>query len=311
MNFNYSDLCTVFIVTYYSNEKIRHCLDSIPNNYKIVVFDNSGQSSNKKLIENTYSNVNYIVSKKNIGIPRAYSFGLNIIQTDYMFTTQPDVVLRPGCIDNLLNAAFNYPLAGILSPITYHGGKKEYLLDGDHKTLKIDKVSKRIIFDNKNMSKKIYSKIPEGDFCVEGVTGTAMLIKRSFLKKIGGWDKNIFSYWEDMDICARMRMDNFQVVKVRNAELDHSPFSSHNQELSDSVNYFRNWHYTWSSYYIRMKYNDYFAIFIYVSKVFVSNFFKFFFYYFFSRKKYLTSQAKLYGLIISILRKPSYYRVKK
>ena len=76
MNFNYSDLCTVFIVTYYSNEKIRHCLDSIPNNYKIVVFDNSGQSSNKKLIENTYSNVNYIVSKKNIGIPRAYSFGL-------------------------------------------------------------------------------------------------------------------------------------------------------------------------------------------------------------------------------------------
>ena len=114
-----------------------------------------------------------------------------------------------------------------------------------------------------------------------------------------------------MDICARMRMDNFQVVKVRNAELDHSPFSSHNQELSDSVNYFRNWHYTWSSYYIRMKYNDYFATFIYVSKVFVSNFFKFFFYYFFSRKKYLTSQAKLYGLIISILRKPSYYRVKK
>ena len=48
MNFNYSDFCTVFIVTYYSNEKIRHCLDSIPNNYKIVVFDNSGQLSNKK-----------------------------------------------------------------------------------------------------------------------------------------------------------------------------------------------------------------------------------------------------------------------
>ena len=64
MNFNYSDFCTVFIVTYYSNEKIRHCLDSIPNKYKIVVFDNSGQLVNKKLIENTYSNVNYIVSKK-------------------------------------------------------------------------------------------------------------------------------------------------------------------------------------------------------------------------------------------------------
>jgi N-acetylglucosaminyl-diphospho-decaprenol L-rhamnosyltransferase len=249
--------------------------------------------------------------KKNIGIPRAYNFGLNIIKTDYMFTTQPDVVLRRGCVDNLLNAALSYPLAGILSPTTFHGDKKEYILDGDHKALKIDKINKKIIFDNKNMNKKIYNKIPEGDFCVEGVTGTAMLIKNTFLKKIGGWDKNIFSYWEDMDICARMRMNNFQVIKVRDAELDHSPFSSHNQELSDSVNYFRNWHYTWSSYYIRIKYRNYIATLIYVSKIFISNLLKIFFYYFLSRKKYLISQAKLYGLIISILGKPSYLRVKK
>ena len=311
MNLNYSDLCTVFIVTYYSNEKIRHCLDSIPSKYQIIVFDNSGQSANKNLIENAYSNVNYIVSKKNLGIPRAYNFGLNIIQSEYMFTTQPDVVLRRGCIDYLLNAAFNYTSAGILSPTTYHGDRREYILDGDHKALKIDKINKKIIFDNINMNKKIYNKTAEGDFCAEGVTGTAMLIKRSILKKIGGWDKNIFSYWEDMDICARMRINNFEVIKVRSAELDHSPFSSHNQNLSDSVNYFRNWHYTWSSYYIRVKYRNYIATLIYVLKIFNSNFLKIFFYYFLSKKKYLTSHAKLYGLIISILNKPSYFRVKK
>jgi GT2 family glycosyltransferase len=311
MNLNYSDLCTVFIVTYYSNEKIRHCLDSIPSKYQIIVFDNSGQSENKNLIQNAYSNVNYIVSKKNLGIPRAYNFGLNIIQTDYMFTTQPDVVLRRGCIDYLLNAAFNYTSAGILSPTTYHGDKREYILDGDHKALKIDKINKKIIFDNINMNKKIYNKTPEGDFCAEGVTGTAMLIKRSFLKKIGGWDKNIFSYWEDMDICARMRINNYEVIKVRSAELDHSPFSSHNQNLSDSINYFRNWHYTWSSYYIRIKYRNYIATLIYVLKIFNSNFLKIFFYYFLSKNKYLTSHAKLYGLIISILNKSSYFRVKK
>ena len=66
MNLNYSDLCTVFIVTYYSNEKIRYCLDSIESKYKIIVFDNSGQTTNKILIENAYSNVNYIVSKKTL-----------------------------------------------------------------------------------------------------------------------------------------------------------------------------------------------------------------------------------------------------
>ena len=69
MNSNYSSLCTVFIVTYYSEDKIRHCLDSISNKYKIIIFDNSGQLDNKKKIEKSYPNVNYIVSKKILEYP--------------------------------------------------------------------------------------------------------------------------------------------------------------------------------------------------------------------------------------------------
>ena len=308
MNLNYNSLCTVFIVTYYSEDKIRSCLDSISNNFKIIIFDNSGQLNNKKKIENSYPNVNYIVSKKNLGIPRAYSFGLNLIKTEYMFTTQPDVVLRKNCIDHLLDAALKYPTAGIVSPISYHNNR--YILDGDHKALKIDKSNKKIIFDHKDMNKNIYEKVPEGDLCVEGVTGTAMLIKRSFLIKVGSWDKKIFSYWEDMDICARIRINGYSVIKARKAELDHAAFSSHNLDLNSSVNYFRNWHYSWSSYYIRIKYKQYTSATLYLLRVGVLNFLKMFIYFIFFRKKYLTSQAKFYGLTASVLKRPSYFRIK-
>ena len=308
MNSNYSSLCTVFIVTYYSEDKIRHCLDSISNKYKIIIFDNSCQLDNKKKIEKSYPNVNYIASKKNLGIPRAYNVGLSVIDTEYMFTTQPDVVLRKNCIDHLLDAALKYTSAGIVSPITYHN--KIYILDGDHKALRIDKLNKKIIFDNKDMNKKIYNKIPEGDLCVEGVTGTAMLIKRSFLIKAGRWDKKIFSYWEDMDICARMRMNNYLVIKASKAELDHAAFSSHNVILNDSVNYFRNWHYTWSSYYIRIKYNQYISAILYLLRIGILNSLKILFYFIFFKKKYLTAKAKLYGLMASVLKRPSYFRIK-
>ena len=51
MNLNYSELCTVFIVTYYSQNKIKSCLDSIPRKYNVIIFDNSGQSDYKKEID--------------------------------------------------------------------------------------------------------------------------------------------------------------------------------------------------------------------------------------------------------------------
>ena len=308
MNLNYNDLCTVFIVTYYSQNKIRSCLDSIPRKYNIIIFDNSGQLEYKKEIENAYPNTRYIVSKINLGIPRAYNFGLNIIKTEYMFTTQPDVVLRSNCLDNLIEAAIKYSTAGIFSPIIYHG--KKYILDGDHKTLNIDKKKKRIIFNEKNMNTEIYKKMPEGDFCVDGVTGTAMLIKRSFLKNIGGWDKKIFSYWEDMDICARMRFDNHAVIKVVKAQLDHDAFSSHDESVHSSLDYFRNWHYMWSSYHIRKKHKQYNAALFFAFRVLFLHILKIIFYLiFFKKKKLITSIAKINGLLNSFFNKKSYFRI--
>jgi GT2 family glycosyltransferase len=308
MNLNYNDLCTVFIVTYYSQNKIRSCLDSIPRKYNIIIFDNSGQLEYKKEIENAYPNTRYIVSKINLGIPRAYNFGLNIIKTEYMFTTQPDVVLRSNCLDNMIEAAIKYSTAGIFSPIIYHG--KKYILDGDHKTLNIDKKKKRIIFNEKNMNTEIYKKMPEGDFCVDGVTGTAMLIKRSFLKNIGGWDKKIFSYWEDMDICARMRFDNHAVIKVVKAQLDHDAFSSHDESVHSSLDYFRNWHYMWSSYYIRKKHKQYTAALFFAFRVLFLHILKIIFYLiFFKKKKLITSIAKINGLLNSFFNKKSYFRI--
>ena len=47
---------------------------------------------------------------------------------------------------------------------------------------------------------KTISMLPSGDICVEAVNATAMLIKKSIIKKINGWDENIYTYHEDIDL---------------------------------------------------------------------------------------------------------------
>ena len=95
---------------------------------------------------------------------------------------------------------------------------------------------------------------------------------------------------ESLDKKARIELSN---LKARKAELDHAAFSSHNVLLNNSVNYFRNWHYTWSSYYIRIKYRQYISAILYLLRIGFINFLKTLFYFIFFKKKYFTSKAKL------------------
>jgi hypothetical protein len=113
-----------------------------------------------------------------------------------------------------------------------------------------------------------------------------------------------------MDICARMRFDNHAVIKVVNAQLDHAAFSSHDESVHSSLDYFRNWHYMWSSYYIRKKYKQYTSALFFALSVFFLHILKIIFYLIFLKKeKIIVSKAKIDGLTNSIFNNNSFFRI--
>ena len=48
----------------------------------------------KDYFEKKFSNLSYYVSDKNLGVPRSYSLANKLIDTKYMFNTQPDVIVK-------------------------------------------------------------------------------------------------------------------------------------------------------------------------------------------------------------------------
>ena len=87
---------TFIIVTYESDNVIDDCLSSIPNNYPIIVIENSGKKNFQEKIEKKYSNVKCVVMEKNVGYCFGNNHGIKLSTTRFVFILNPDVRLQAG-----------------------------------------------------------------------------------------------------------------------------------------------------------------------------------------------------------------------
>ena len=75
----------------------------------------------------------------------------------------------------------------------------------------------------------------------------------SKVKKIGGWDEYFYTYLEDIDFCYRIRCANYEIIKIKNAKIDHIGFGSHEKSKSQIMNDKRIFNFTKSSIYFDFK----------------------------------------------------------
>ena len=298
-----SEKCTVVLPTFFPGEQIVKCIETIPKIFKIVIIDNSYDDRLIKFIKK-YNNIEYH-NIGDVGLGKTFNYALSIIKTELIFLTQPDVTLRNNCLENLINSTLLYPSAGILAPIVFDNGiYSKY----DFYDLKYDKINK--VFNNKKF-KDGMNVVPSGDYSVDAINATSMLLNTNLMKTIGGWDNNIYVYLEDIDISLRLKLNGNEIIKIRNAEVDHKGFSSHFLEIKDTMNLSRVWHFTWSSIYFKKKFcNQYVFIRSIAKVIFVALTKNIFHLFLFNQKKFIINNIKISACVSHILNKGSYFRSK-
>ncbi len=97
---------------------------------------------------------------------------------------------------------------------------------------------------------KIFCKALGGcwgsDYAVEGktvfpdwVAGMCMLFRREVFEKLGGFDERYFLYYEDVDMCVRLRLQGYQVALCPDASVVHYAHRSSHRNLK-----YMRWHLT-------------------------------------------------------------------
>ena len=298
-----SEKCTVVLPTFFPGEQIVKCIETVPKIFKIVIIDNSYDDRLIKFIKK-YNNIEYH-NIGDVGLGKTFNYALSIIKTELIFLTQPDVTLRKNCLESLINSTLLYPSASILAPVVFDNGiYSKY----DFYDLKCKKLNK--VFNSKKFKNGI-NILPSGDYSVDAINATSMLLNTNLLNTIGGWDNNIYVYLEDIDICLRLKLNGNEIIKIRRAEVDHKGFSSHFLEIKDTMNLTRIWHFTWSSIYFQKKFEKKYVYMLSLVKIIFFALIKNVFHLFvFNKKKFIINNMKISACVSHILNKGSYFRCK-
>jgi len=229
---------TAIVVAYDSAEVLPACLEALAGEgVPAIVVDNASGDGSREAAERRGARV--IANARNEGYGRANNIGVAAAETPYVLIVNPDLELRPGAAAALLAAAERYPDAGMLAPRIVEPSGRVFL-------------QPRSLLSPPHLNRSGAMVVPEGDACLPFLSGACLLIRREFYRALGGFDPAIFLFYEDDDLCRRMRDAGHALVHVHGAEARHGRGRS--TAPSPQRRFKARWHLAWSQRYVARKY---------------------------------------------------------
>jgi GT2 family glycosyltransferase len=201
------------LVTYNNQETIEACLASIVRftsaSFEIVVADNSPNGETLAAVRRFISAhpntaVQVLYAQGNIGFSRACNLAARSACGEYLFFLNPDTQLLNDAAPMLAACLQKNPRALAAGPALFDSAGNLTRTCRNLPTLS------RIILDATGLDSWLgaykLTRFPhDHPRPVEQIMGAAMLLRRSDYERLGGLDERFFIYFEEVDLCKRLR----------------------------------------------------------------------------------------------------------
>lgn len=276
---------TIIIVTFKSDQIIYKFLRKIPKKIPVIIVENSKNLNLKKNVEKKYKNIK-VYLRKNEGVGSSINFGAKKTKTKYFIHLSPDLELNFKDI----------------SKFFYYANK----LNNNFCAL-----GPRFLNTKKKGHIQINSNIKIGE--IDSIHGSYMFMNKQKFNKIGGWDKNIFLFFEETEFCYRgkkMNLLSYQINSIKTKTID-TTVKIKDKKLKENWQYLLRWHFIWSKFYVTKKRFGLTISLILFLPITIRIVFRLLFYTLSNNKKKLNKyKFRLNGLYNSILGNKSFLRLK-
>ena len=219
---------SVIIVNYNTKDLTLACIESVMEktsgiDYEILLVDNASTDGSRELFERD-NRISYLYLEQNLGFGKANNKAVDIAKGRNVLFLNSDTLLVNNAIKILSDYLDENEKVGAcggnlfteeMAPAQSYEAWAPSMLTAVNGFLR-DIPSK--IFAGKS-ARFNHTKAPKN---VAYITGADLMVKQSVLQQVGGaFDPRFFMYYEDTELCYRIKKNGFLIQSVPSAEIIH------------------------------------------------------------------------------------------
>jgi len=227
---------TVSIVSHNNREMLKECLVSIFSdpmnipasdgslNLEIVVVLNVPGDGSADMLRASFPGVKIIENQTPAGFSANHNRALRGARGDYLIILNDDVIVHPGCFAELLHFLRSHPDAGAAGPRTLN-------TDGSLQVSCFRLPTLAVLFHDAFFLSSFFPSVTaiggykawahDATREVGHILGACMAVPRQVFEAAGGFDERFFLYYEEADLCKRIRESGKKIFFHPDAVITH------------------------------------------------------------------------------------------
>lgn len=248
-------LLSLIIVNFNASGQLLRCVESLAKQeppawldradawLELLVVDNASSAGDRALLATLPPEVRVLYNDENLGYARAINQGIERTRGEFVGFLNPDVLALPGVLRTILETLRADPSAGAAGPRTWWDEDRTFLLP----PLPATSLSEYLLRWSANLvppfGRRTSRRLARWTAVLwtarsatplENLAGSFLLTRRSALAAVGGLDPRFQLYFEDTDLCRRLRHAGFRLLYVPAAEIVHF-FNQSAQQLAQAA----------------------------------------------------------------------------
>ncbi len=215
---------SAILVDYNAGDELSRALQSIArecaaDRWEGVVVDNASADSSASAA-NGFPQVRVIANQVNVGFGRAVNQGLAVTTAPLVLIMNPDCRLESGALAGMRGVLESDAHCALVGPtILNPDGSLQGSVRGDpgistglfgRRSL-LRRLLPSLSISRRNVPETVPLGADAPAQVVDWVSGACFLARREALEQVGGFDPRYFLYWEDADLCRRLRCVGWRI----------------------------------------------------------------------------------------------------
>ena len=227
MNKQKTNSVSIILVNYNGVDVLIDCLNSLEkfiprNNCEIIVVDNNSQDNSVDILNDKFANIKLINLPNNVGFGAGNNAGAKVAKGEFLLLLNTDTILTNNILPHLIELISANPDVGVIGP-------KLFFPDGSFQISFSPEIGIKGEFAARKLHKDAEVKnkldIIEQDFQdiqeVDIVVGAAFFTRTDLFNLLGGFDEKFFMYFEESDLCQRVRNKGYKILYTPHVSLIH------------------------------------------------------------------------------------------